>query len=107
MKFIVFVIDNNSHSASGDEMAEIDAFNDSLRADGHWIMAAGIAAPAHARVIDNREGRDLVSPGSLFEKPDHYSGFWIVDVPDEKTAVAIAKGGSRACNRRVELRPFL
>lgn len=107
MRYMVFVIDNSSHSASGDEMAGIDAFNESLRSQGSWVMAAGIAAPAAARVIDSRAGRHLVSSGSLFDATEHYSGFWIIDMPDDEAAVAAASDASRACNRRVELRPFL
>lgn len=107
MRYIVFVIDDTSHSADGDEMAAIDAFNEGLRSHGRWVMAAGIADPSRAHLIDNRGGRGLSSSGSLFDATEHYSGFWIVDVPDEETALAAAHDGSRACNRRVELRPFL
>jgi hypothetical protein len=38
---------------------------------------------------------------------EFYSGFWIVDVPDEDTARYYAKKGSEACQRRVELRPMI
>jgi hypothetical protein len=40
-------------------MVAIDAFNDSLREKGHWIFAGGLAAPVHAIVIDNRNGKNL------------------------------------------------
>lgn len=107
MRYIVFVIDDSSRSASGDEMTEINAFNDTLRSNGYWVMAAGVAAPAAARLIDNRDGRELVSPGSLFDATEYYSGFWVIDLPGDETALAVAHEASRACNRRVELRPFL
>jgi hypothetical protein len=32
---------------------------------------------------------------------------WIVETDDLETARRLASAGSRACNRRVELRPFL
>ena len=35
-------------------MVEINAFNDRLRANGQWIFAGGLSAPANATVIDNR-----------------------------------------------------
>ena len=107
MRFIIFVIDDTSGSASGDEMAHIDAFNDGLRANGHWVMAAGIAAPSEAVVIDGRNGGESMVEGSLFDDPDYFSGFWIIDAADTTTARTLATDGSRACNRRVELRPFL
>jgi hypothetical protein len=107
VRSIIFVIDDTSGSASGDEMTAIDAFNDSLQADGHWVMAAGIAAPSHAEVIDGRHGHESIRAGSLFDGTEYFSGFWIVETDDLETARRLASAGSRACNRRVELRPFL
>ena len=48
MRSIIFVIDDSSGSASGDEMTAIDAFNTALQVDGQWVMAAGIAAPGRS-----------------------------------------------------------
>ena len=107
MRSIIFVIDDSSESASGDEMAAIDAFNAGLRAHGHWVMAAGIAAPGQAEVIDGREGRESIASGSLFGGTEYFSGFWIVETDDLETARRLAVAGSQACNRKVELRPFL
>ena len=106
MRYIVFVVDREHNTGNADEMAAIDAFNDRLSAGGHLIMAAGIAAPSRATLIDNRAGLGLVAPGSL-QGAEAYSGFWIIEAPSADTAAAFAADGSRACNRRVELRPFL
>ncbi len=105
VRFIIFVIDTVSGSGTADEMTLIDAFNDRLRAEGHWVMAAGIAGPDSARVVDGRRGTS--TEGSVFPGSDFYSGFWIVDAPDSTTAELLARDGSAACGRRVELRPFL
>jgi hypothetical protein len=107
MRFVIFVIDVASNSATGNEMAAIDAFNDRLAAGGNLILAAGIADPSRATLIDNRKGAKIVSLGSLYNTPEHYSGFWIVNAESEVQARALAQEGSAACNRRVELRPFL
>lgn len=107
VKYIIFVVDSVSESADSDEMATIDEFNDGLRRDGYWVMAAGIGAPQTAIVFDNRSGAGSQQTGSLFVEADHYSGFWIIEVPSHDVAVRLANEGSRACNRRVELRPFL
>lgn len=45
-KFMIFVIDALAESATPQEMAAIDAFNDKLRAQGHWIVAGGLAHEA-------------------------------------------------------------
>lgn len=107
MRFIIFVIDNSIDSASGDEMAAINAYNDGLRQNGHFVMAAGIGAPSSAHVIDNRSGVAKDVKGSLFPEGDFYSGFWIIDADTPDIASRLARAGSQACNRRVELRPFL
>ena len=107
MRFVIFVIDDTSSSATGNEMEAIDAFNDRLVAGSHLILAAGIADPARATLIDNRDGAGIESPGSLFTAPEHYSGFWIVNAESEEQAITFARDGSAACNRKVELRPFL
>jgi hypothetical protein len=107
MKFIMFVIDDRSRSGNAQEMAAIDEFNDFLQANQHWVMAAGLGSPESAHVFDNRDSAGLVSEGSFFDSPDFYSGFWIVEAENLDAAKQLAAQGSMACNRKVELRPFL
>ncbi len=107
MRFILFVIASGDEPATPGEMQAIDAFNDGLEADGHWILAAGIVGPRDAVVIDNRGGAGIVTPGPIHVAPEHIAGFWIIEAPDQETALRLATDGSRACNRRVELRAFL
>ena len=107
MKYIIFVIDSASNSAGGNEMAAIDAFNEMLQDKGHWITAAGIHHGESATVIDNRADAGIVLDGSLYSSPEHYSGFWIIEADDRETALSLAAAGSKACNRKVELRPYL
>jgi hypothetical protein len=107
MKFILFVIDDQSNSGSSSEMQAIDTFNEKLQSLGYWLMAAGINKHESATLFDNRSGAGIISSGALFQGKEHYSGFWIIDVPDEEIAKTLAAEGSLACNRRVELRPFL
>jgi hypothetical protein len=38
---------------------------------------------------------------------EHIAGFWVIDGPDLGVALKLAAEGSRRCNRKVELRPFL
>ncbi len=107
MKFIIFVIDDQIEKASNNEMEAINAFNDKLEAGGHWITAAGINHGEAATLLDNRNGAGLVSPGSLYNEDEHYSGFWLIEANDKETALRLAAEGSKACNRKVELRPYL
>jgi hypothetical protein len=88
-------------------MQKIDAFNDTLQSGNHWITAAGIREPQDATVIDNRNGLGSITQGSLFNAPEHYSGFWLINADSEEQALRLALEGSEACNRKVELRPYI
>ena len=107
MQFLISVIDDQTGSATPQEMAAIDAFNDGLRAAGHWVVACGITAPSEASVIDGRGAEPVVTHGPLHESTDYIAGFWLVNAPDARTAQSLASEASKACNRRVELRPLL
>jgi hypothetical protein len=107
MRSMIFVIDDQSNSGSPEEMAEIDKFNERLRANEHWVFAAGLGASRTATLIDNRGGISLSRAGSIFDSKEYYSGFWIIDTKDLETAHSVALEASKCCYRRVELRPFL
>lgn len=107
MRFIIFVIDGPDNPASPDEMQKIDAFNEKLRSKGHWITAAGIQSGANAILIDNRNNKGEVKAGSLFNAPEHFSGFWLIEAESENQAKELAMEGSLCCNRKVELRPYI
>ena len=107
MRFILFVIHNLNNVAADDEMAKINTFNQKLKNEGYWIAAEGIAHPSEALLIDNRDGAGRIDKGSVFDGPDFYNGFWIIEVPSRDVAEELALEGSLACNRRIELRPYL
>jgi hypothetical protein len=106
MKFQISVIDDLSNSGTPAEIVEIDKFNDELRANGQWIFAWGLQTPESATVIDNRDGANLSIGKPLFHAKENFSGLWIIEAADSETAEKLAFAASKACNRRVELRPF-
>jgi len=107
MQYLVSVIDDKTGSATPAEMTAIHAFNERLQAEGHWVFAGGLGAPDTATVIDNRGGEALFSDGPFVETKEHLAGFWIIEAPDLDEALRLAAEGSKRCNRRVEVRPFL
>jgi hypothetical protein len=106
MQYLVSVIhDQVPGLATPEEMAAIDVFNDRLQAEGHWVFAGGLGAPS--TVIDNR-GEELVyTDGPFVESKEYLAGFWIIEAPDRDVALKLAAEGSKACNRKIEVRPFL
>jgi hypothetical protein len=108
VQYLVSVIDDRTGSATPDEMAAINAFNDRITAEGHWVFAGGLASPSTATVIDNRgDGEPLFTDGPFLESKEHLAGFWIMEAADLDVALKLAAEGSKACNRKVEVRPFL
>ena len=107
MQYLVSVIDDTAGLATPDEMAATDAFNDRLKAEGHWVFAGGLGSPSSATVIDNRDGAAMFTDGPFLESKEYLAGFWIMEVPDLDVALKLATEGSKACNRKIEVRPFL
>jgi hypothetical protein len=107
MQYLVSVIHDSPGLAVPDEMAAIDVFNDRLMAEGHWVFAGGLAAPSSATVIDNRKGEAIFTDGPFLESKEYLVGFWIFEAADLDVALKLAAEGSKACNRKVEVRPFL
>ena len=63
MQYLVNVIDSRSNSGTEEEAVAIDAFNDKLRAGGHWVFAGGLADPSVSTVIDGRGDEPVFTDG--------------------------------------------
>lgn len=107
IRYIIFVIDKPLNPATPKEMRSIDAFNEKLRAEGAWVTAAGIEGSSRSYLVDGRLNEATSKAGSIIEGLENYSGFWIIESGSDEQALELAKEASRACQRRVELRPFL
>jgi hypothetical protein len=105
--YLLSVLSEGTELASAEEMTAIDAFNDSLEADGHWVFAGGLTSPDTATVVDGRNDEAVLTDGPYVESKEHVAGFWVIDAPDLDVALRLATSGSKSCNRRVEVRPFL
>lgn len=107
MQFLISVIDDRTGLATAEEMAAIDVFNEQLQTGGHLVLACGITAPSEATLIDGRGTEVMSTEGPLHQSNEYISGFWLINAPDLAVARVVAAQGSRACNRKVELRPLL
>jgi hypothetical protein len=107
MQYLVSVIDDTAGLATEDEMTAIHAFNTRLQAEGHWVFAGGLAAPGSATVIDNRGEEAMFTDGPFVESKEHLAGLYIWEAADLDVALKLAAEGSKACNRKLEVRPFL
>jgi len=105
-QYLFSVLHHTANSGTEEEMIAIDAFNDQLKADGNWVFAGGLASPSTATVIDNRGAEAMVTDGPFLESKEYVAGFWVIQAPDLDVALRLAADGSKACYRRVEVRPF-
>ena len=108
MQYLVSVLFDGPTLATDEEQAAIDVFNEKLIADGHWVFAGGLGEPASATVSTTAAGGSRSSPtGPMSSRRSSSPGFWIIEADDLDVALKLAAEGSKACNRRVEVRPFL
>jgi hypothetical protein len=107
MQYLVSVIDDGAGRATPTEEADIDAFNERLQAEGHWVFAGGLGSTDAATVVDNRDVDPVITDGPFVESKEYLAGFWIIEAADLDVALKLAVDGSKACNRKLEVRPFL
>jgi len=107
MQYLVSVIDDGTGPATETEDAAIAALNDRLREEGYWVFAGGLGSPEPATVIDNRGDDVVFTDGPFVESKEYLAGFWIIEAPDLDVVLKLATEGSKACNRKIEVRPFL
>ncbi|WP_256795519.1 YciI family protein [Terrabacter sp. Ter38] len=107
MQYLVSVIDDGTGPETATEEAAVDAFNDRLRSEGYWVFAGGLGSPSPATVVDNRGSEAVFTDGPFVESKEYLAGFWILEAPDLDVVLRLAAEGSRACNRKIEVRPFL
>src|SRR5215217_7018474 len=107
MQYLLSVIDDGTGPSTPTEDAAIDVFNERLRANGSWVFAGGLGSPEPATMVDNRGAEVVLTDGPYVESKEYLAGFWIIEADDLDVALRLAAEGSKSCNRKVEVRPFL
>ncbi|MBU3692263.1 MAG: hypothetical protein FGM47_01940 [Candidatus Nanopelagicaceae bacterium] len=108
MRFLLSVVDTQVRSPhSPEEIAAIDAFNEKLVAANQRRLAIGLESPKDAVVVDARGGQISSKPGPLVDSNEFAAGIWIIEVDSKEQALELAVEGSKACNRKIELRPII
>lgn len=86
--------------------ASVDRFNKKLQANGYWVFAGGLEMPTAAKVVDGTGSDVLTTDGPYTESKEFLGGFWVVKAKDLDEALGLAAEGSKACQGKVEVRPF-
>src|SRR5215211_6237249 len=87
-------------------MADVDAFNDTVREAGKWVFAGGLESIEASTVVDGRGESPVITDGPFSESKEYLGGFWIIEATDLDEALDWATRGSKACRAIVEVRPF-
>jgi hypothetical protein len=86
--------------------AATGVFNEELMKAGQFVFAGGLEFSSTAKVVRVKDGALQQTDGPYLEAKEHIGGFWVIDVPDEATALDLARRATVACGGAVEVRPF-
>ena len=86
--------------------AQVDKFNQEIKASGNWVFGGGLHPVTTATVVDGTGADVVTTDGPFAESKEHLAGFWIVQAIDLDQALELARRGSQACGGPVEVRPF-
>lgn len=84
----------------------VENFNEELRTEGAWVFAGGLQPIEVSTVVDNTGAQPILTDGPYAESKECLGGFWVIEAADLDAALLWAKKGSKACDGKVEVRPF-
>jgi hypothetical protein len=84
----------------------VEAYNQRLQAEGAWVFAGGLMNHDATTTVDATGDQPVFTDGPYAETKEYLGGFWIIDAADLDAALEWAKAGSKACQGKVEVRPF-
>jgi hypothetical protein len=105
MKYLCLVYGEEKAIQSVDDRHCME-YDRSIRASGQCIASEALEPVATATTVRVRNGKVSVTDGPFAETKEWLGGFWIIEAPDLDVALQLATEGSRACNRKIEVRPF-
>ncbi|NYJ03481.1 hypothetical protein HNR19_004179 [Nocardioides thalensis] len=111
-QYLMAVHGNEEQYAEIDEatmqqmFTDVDAFNKRLMDEGIWVFGGGLEPADTATVVDATGDAPVTTDGPYLETKEHIGGFWVVEAPDLDAALKLAADASKACQGKVEVRPF-
>ena len=101
----------NPNPASRDEVNALTrdslAYNDMLRANGHFILAHALQSVRKASTVRVRGGRVLVTDGPFAETKEQLLGFVLIEARDHDDAVEVASRIPLARLGSIEVRSIM
>jgi hypothetical protein len=109
MKYLCLVYseEENLHSLpESPRDAECLAYDDKVKASGHWIAGEALQPVRTATTVRVRNGRTTVTDGPFAETKEQLAGFWLIEADGLDDAIEVAAGIPAARVGSVEVRPL-
>jgi hypothetical protein len=110
MKYVVMIFRNVDRTWTDDDQQAVGRLMElesELAASGRLVSSEGLLPPEDGRIVQIRQGVQVVTDGPFGEAKEQLAGFFLIDVPDDSVAEAVAARVSAIVGDRVELRGTL
>jgi hypothetical protein len=110
MKYVVMIFRSVDRVWTADDDAALERLmrlEQELAESGELVSSEGLRPPEEGRIVQIREGQQVVTDGPFGEAKEQLAGFFLIDAPDDQQAQEIAGRVSTAVGDRVELRGTL
>jgi hypothetical protein len=112
MKYALLIYSDEKHweamtdAERGEVLGRYNALSEDLKKRGQYVLGEPLDATTTASTVKLRGGKTLVTDGPFAETKEQLGGFYIVDVPDLDTALALASRIPSAEVGSIEVRPI-
>jgi len=110
MKYVVMIFRSTDRTWTDEDqhaLGRLIELKGELAATGELVSSEGLLPPEEGRIVQIRDGAQVVTDGPFGEAKEQLAGFFMIDVPDDAQAEALAARVSAAVGDRVELRGTL
>jgi hypothetical protein len=111
MKYLLSIYADESiwADASPEQAGEVMAAYQAFGRDAADVILAGDALQptSTATTVRVRDGERLVTDGPFAETREQFGGYYLIDVPDLDTALAVAAKIPDAARGSIEVRPLM
>ncbi|MFG1906839.1 YciI family protein [Kribbella sp. NPDC048928] len=107
MKYVVMIFRNTDRVWTAEDEAALRRLirlEQELAESGELISSEGLLPPEQGRIVQLRDGQQVVTDGPFGESKEQLAGFYLIDAADDDQAQVIAGRVSAAVDDRVELR---
>jgi hypothetical protein len=109
MKYVVMIfrsLDRTWTDEDQQAVGQLMRLEQELAESGELVSSEGLLPPEEGRIVQIREGAQVVTDGPFGEAKEQLAGFFLIDADDAR-AQSIASQVSAAVGDRVELRGTL